>query len=132
MSRRLHHRNSQERFCDDGSTYFITTVTHGRHLFFHEPLLAELFIRDLWFAKSLKQFALYGYTVLPDHVHLLAQPLGKANISEVMRSLKTNFSRDANDILLNRVHRISHFRRTAEAREGEVAPPRLHGLPRFF
>ncbi len=118
------HRNSQKRFYEDGATYFITTVTYDRHPFFREPLLAELFIRNSWFAKNLKEFALYGYTVLPDHVHLLVQPLGKANVSEVMRSLKTNFSRDANDILLHRVNRIPSI-------AGDVAPRRLLQQPRL-
>lgn len=100
------HRNSQKRFYEEGAEYFITSVTGERHPYFSEPFLAESFIRDLWFAKELKQFDLYGYTVMPDHVHLLFQPTGKSDYSEIMRSVKTNFSRNANDILLNRAERF--------------------------
>ena len=96
------HRNSQKRFYDEGAVYFITTVTHERYPYFREPILAELFILNLWFAKNLKQFALYGYTVLPNHVHLLVQPSEKANYSEAMGSLKRNTARDINDILVGK------------------------------
>ena len=113
------HRNSQKRVYEEGAEYFVTTVTHERHPYFANPILAELFVRDLWFAKELKQFELFGYTVMPDHVHLLIQPRGRANYSEIMRSIKTNFSRDANDIILNRVDRFSI------PPAGDVAPRRL-------
>ncbi len=113
------HRDSQRRIYEEGAEYFITTATEKRYPYFANPILAELFIRDLWFAKVLKQFHLFGYTVMPDHVHLLFQSRGKANYSEIMRSIKTNFSRDANDIVLNRVNRFP------VASAGDVAPRRL-------
>ena len=93
------HRNSQKRIYEEGAEYFITTVTEGRHPYFRVPILAELFVRDLWFAENLKEFDLYGYTVMPDHVHLLFQPKGNANYSEIMGSLKRNVSRDINNII---------------------------------
>jgi REP element-mobilizing transposase RayT len=67
--------------------------------YFVEPLFADLFVADLWFAKELKELELFGYTVLPDHVHLLIQPLGKANCSQILGTLKRNVSRDINDLI---------------------------------
>jgi REP element-mobilizing transposase RayT len=101
----LHHK-PRIRIYRTGAQYFVTSVTFDRYPYFKNPILAELFVRDLWFAKVLKEFDLFGYTVMPDHVHLLFEPKGTADYSEIMRSLKTNFSRNANDILLNRVKRI--------------------------
>ena len=49
--------------------------------------------------KRLKQFLLYGFVVLYDHVHLLIQPGDKYNISKVIQSVKKEFSRDINYIL---------------------------------
>jgi len=112
------HRNSQKRIYERGTTVFVTSVTQGRIRYFENDILAELFVRDLWIAKELKEIELFGYTVLPDHVHLLFLPVGEANYSEVMRSLKTNFSRDANDILLNRLN-------NKRIPAGDVAPHRL-------
>jgi len=111
------HRNSQRRIYEEGASYFITTVTYDRYPYFQIPLLSELFINDLLFARDLKQFKLHGYTVMPDHVHLLITPSVKANYSEVMRSLKTNYSRDANDIMFDGKTNIQN--------EGDVAPRRL-------
>ncbi|MGB2868381.1 MAG: transposase [Bacteroidota bacterium] len=119
MSGFLHpHR---KRFYEPEATYFITSVTHRRCRFFIEPILAELFVQDLWFAVELKQLDLYGYTVLPNHVHLLFEPLGEPNCSEIMRSLKTNFSRDANDILLGRMDHLP------KQSAGDVVPAQLGG-----
>ena len=119
------HRNSQKRIYEPGAEYFITTVTHDRHPYFANPILAELFVRDLWFAKELKEFDLFGYTVMPDHVHLLIQPKGKTDYSEIMRSVKTNFSRNANDIILNRGGRFPL------RLEGDVTSHRLRDFQQY-
>jgi REP element-mobilizing transposase RayT len=63
---------------------------------------------------------------MPDHVHLLFQPRGKADYSEIMRSVKTNFSRDANDIILNRVGRFPF------PSAGDVAPRRLRAYEQHY
>jgi putative transposase len=95
------HRNSQKRAYEEGAEYFITTVTQDRYPYFNEPILAELFIRDLWFAKQLKQFDLFGYAVMHDHVHLLIQPRGKFNYSQIMHNVKRVFSLHANQIMFS-------------------------------
>jgi len=98
----MFHRNSQKRIYVEGATYFITSVTYHRYPYFNEPILAELFVCDLWFGKALKEFELYGYNVLPDHMHLLIQPMGRASYSDIMGTLKRNASRDINDLVQGR------------------------------
>ena len=95
---KLLHRDSQKRFYIEGACYFITSVTYRRFPFFKEPIFADLFMSDLWFGKELKEFNLCGYTALPDHVHLMFQPLGKATMSGVIGTIKRNVSRDINDL----------------------------------
>jgi REP element-mobilizing transposase RayT len=95
-------RTPQKRYYINEAVYFVTAVTSGRRLFFREPLFAELFVMDLWFSSRIKEFELYGYTVVPDHVHLMLQPRGSRNISEIMGTLKRNVSRDINDLILQR------------------------------
>jgi len=115
------HRNSQKRIIVEGHPYFITTITYKREKYFEHPLLAELFISDLRYAESLKQFVLHGYSVwknyivarracvylTPPAVHLLFTPSSKVNYSEIMRSLKTNFARNVNDIMFHRKENIA-------------------------
>ena len=95
------HRNSQKRIYKEGAEYFITTVTYERYPYFANPILSELFVRDMWFARDLKQFDLFGYTVMPDHVHLLLQPRGKFNYSQIMHNAKRVFSLEANQIMFS-------------------------------
>jgi len=60
-----------------------------------------LFIEELKLCKKLKQFELYAFSVIYDHVNLLFQPSKKYNISKVMKSLKENVSRDINYVIFN-------------------------------
>lgn len=96
------HRNSQKRYYVEGATYFLTTNTQHRLRYFDEFIIAELFLRELWFSYYLKEFKLYGYNVLPEHFHLLIQPSGNANYSEIMGSIKRNTARDINNLTLGK------------------------------
>src|SRR3989304_5019886 len=78
------HRNSQERIYIEGATYFIASVTDDRIVQFREPILCELFIEDLWFARELKVIDLHGYTVIPEHFHLQITPSEKSDYSRIM------------------------------------------------
>ncbi|MFH0833848.1 MAG: transposase [Patescibacteria group bacterium] len=92
------HRNSQKRIYDDEFTYSVVVATADRVPFFREEILCKLWTRELQICKNLKQFELYAFCLNYDHFHLLLNPR-EANLSEIMRSLKTNFSRNANRIL---------------------------------
>ena len=98
--------NSQQPIYYEDVEYFVTIITEGRYPYFNDPIIAELFVRDLWFAVGQKQLAVFGYTVLPDHVHLMFEPKGELKFSEVLQSIRMNFLRDANDILIDRVGRF--------------------------
>ena len=98
-SRIVHHRTPQKRFYVEGAEYFVTSVTHERYPYFSAPHLAQLFVEDLWFACELKELELFGYTVMPEHVHILFRPLGESNCSEAVGSLKRNVTRDINDLI---------------------------------
>ena len=107
------HRNSQKRIYFKDACYFITNKTFNNFPYFKEKIFCDLFVENLRLCKRLKQFQLYGWVLIYDHFHLLVQPEDKWNISEVMRSLKTNFSCTLN--------RIIHP-------EGAVTSPRLQGI----
>lgn len=91
------HRNSQKRYIIKNAVYFITTNTHDR--IFHESLLCDLLVEDLWETQRLKCFDIFAYKINPEHMHALIQPRGKDSYSEIMRSFKTNFSRNANRVM---------------------------------
>jgi REP element-mobilizing transposase RayT len=93
------HRNSQKRYIIENAVYFITTNTHNRIEYFHESLLCDLLVEDLWETQRLKYFNIFAYKINPEHMHALIQPGGKDSYSEIMRSFKTNFSRNANRVM---------------------------------
>ena len=68
----------------------------------------------------MKKFKLYGFVVIPDHVHLLIQPNDEYNISRIMQSLKKSFSRDCNNFI-----RYAH-------NVGEIHESRLRGKQYSF
>ena len=112
------HRNSQKRFYVPGASYFITALTYKRYPYFEEDVLCDLFADSLMFCGIVKGFYLHGFSIMPDHVHLLIQPahlkesddsnrrflsdrrfLDGVNISGIMGSLKRNFSRDCDSVM---------------------------------
>ena len=97
--RTLHHSPHQKRFYVEGAEYFVTSITRERYPYFTSSHFAQLFVEDLWFACELEDLELFGYTAMPEHVHILFQPLGRSNYSEVVGSLKRNATRDINDLI---------------------------------
>ncbi len=106
------HRGGQKRFYGQDKIYFITTNTQGREIYFKEDLFCQLLIDNLKICKRLKDFLLFGFIIIPDHLHLLLKPNGKYNISQIMQFLKRHISRDLNFIL-------------AANNEGEIRESRL-------
>ncbi|NQT50046.1 transposase, partial [Candidatus Kuenenbacteria bacterium] len=95
------HRNSQKRFYSPGKIYYVVSKTYKNFPFFEDELFCDLFIEELRLCKELKQFKLYAFSIMYDHLNLLLEPREKFNISQVIKSIKENFSRDANKIVLN-------------------------------
>ncbi len=114
------HRNTPKRFYVDGAPSFITTVTHDRYPYFNNDLLCELFLMDLGYCRSIYNFILYGYKINPDHVHLLFLPGAGSNYSQVMKSLKENFSRNANKLIGKSLNGIKYKNNVKNL--GEIPP----------
>jgi REP element-mobilizing transposase RayT len=93
------HRNSQKRYYIPGAIYFITMNARDRQPYFSEDILCQLFVDEIEIVHVLKDCDIIGYKVNPDHVHMLIKPSDKANYSECIRSLRTNFSRNANRVM---------------------------------
>jgi putative transposase len=80
---RLHH---------SGQAHFLTFSCYHRL-----PLLAQMhmeggFLRALELVRRRLQFCIFGYVVMPEHVHLLINEPGSGTIADVMRLLKAKVS----------------------------------------
>jgi len=93
------HRNSQKRIYIPDAAYFITVKTLHNFPYFKERILCDLFVENLRVCKRLKGFDLYGWFLGYDHFHLAIRPMGKWSYSEVMFSIKKQFSHDVNRVM---------------------------------
>jgi putative transposase len=72
----------------NGSTYFVTFRVHkelGGAL--TDPSLAPLVEEALWFGQG-ERYGLHAYVVMPDHVHVLLEPLPGWTLSRILQGIK--------------------------------------------
>ena len=87
-----------KRLHDSGQSHFVTFSCYHRL-----PLLAQMNMQDAFLValeQSRKRFAMrvYGYVVMPEHVHLLvSEPAGKT-LSRFIQVLKTKVSIRAKEL----------------------------------
>jgi len=81
------------RYYVPGAVVFITQVVQDRHPVFRNEDHLELLLSTLHSVKDLHPFSMLGYAFLYDHFHLLIKPTGSSNFSQVMHSLKPNFTK---------------------------------------
>ncbi|KKI99865.1 REP-associated tyrosine transposase [Prochlorothrix hollandica] len=85
----------------DGSIYFITFNTWEK-LELNAPAQQIVFDACLFFHQQ--RYKLYTFVVMPDHVHLLLQPLPKTelafwSLSEILHSIKSYTSRQVPKVM---------------------------------
>ena len=93
------HRNSQKRYYSSNYTYFVTFCTKDSFPYFNENIFCDIFVDDLMLCKQLKQFKLYAFCLLPNHVHLLLKPGINFDISNIIHFIKKNVSHNINKIM---------------------------------
>jgi putative transposase len=82
------------RYYIPGSTMFITQVVQDRRPVFRDPQMVELLRLTLQRVKELHPFTMLAYVFLPEHFHILIQPTGASNFSQIMHSFKPNFTKE--------------------------------------
>ncbi|MCX6037992.1 MAG: transposase [Chloroflexi bacterium] len=81
------------RYYIPGTAVFITQVVEGRRLAFRDQKSVALLRIILHKVQELHPFTMLGYVFLPDHFHMIIQPTGESNFSQIMHSLKPNFTK---------------------------------------
>ena len=82
------------RYYIPGSAVFITQVIESRQPIFQDNKLIELLRVTLRKVKEIHPFLMLGYVFLYDHFHMIIQPTGESNFSDIMHSLKPNFTKE--------------------------------------
>ena len=82
-------RPKREVATTNGQTYFVTSNTAGRKLFFRNERWARLFIQVLCGYRP-ERFLLHGFVVMPDHFHVLITP--RESLEKAVQFIKGGFS----------------------------------------
>ena len=87
-------RNPLIRLYGHGDLHFITFSCYHRLPFLGDPQARDGFLRILNWVRLRHQFQLFGYVLMPEHVHLLLSEPLKVTPSTVLQVLKQKVSRE--------------------------------------
>ena len=93
-----------KRYFEDGAAYFVTAVTKDRRALFLDPKLCRILLVTIEYHKTLFDYKVFAYCVMPDHFHWIVQPSSKFNLSFIMQMIKGSFSRKINKLNQGRGH----------------------------
>jgi putative transposase len=87
MERTPHSRTLRDQ------TFFVTTSTLNRKPVFASDVAAEIVLNTLQFFRQRKEIELYGYVIMPDHVHLALRVAEPLTLPNLMRRFKSFVAR---------------------------------------
>ena len=87
------HRKQCKRWDIPWDAHFLTFSCFQRRPFFLGKQSPQWFLEALDVTRRRRPFRLWGYVVMPEHVHLLILPLEGVKISEILRQIKQPVSR---------------------------------------
>jgi putative transposase len=82
-----------KRFQEYGSLHFLTFSCYRREPLLNNPWAYNLFECELEAIRKRYRFAVLGYVLMPEHVHLLVSEPAKAKLSVALQVLKQVTSR---------------------------------------
>ena len=84
---------SLKRYQNTGSLHFITFSCYRRQPFLKAPGAAEMFEHALEQARVKYEFFVYGYVVMPEHVHLLVSEPEQCTLATAIKAIKQSVAR---------------------------------------
>ena len=87
-----------KRYFEKNAAYFVTTVTKDRKPIFKDQKLCRILLVTIEYHKTVFDYAVYGYCIMPDHLHVILRPEGKFNLSYIMKMIKGGFARKVNKL----------------------------------
>jgi putative transposase len=116
-----------KRYYGRGDLHFLTFSCYRRLPLLNTKRARNLFVHALGKIRERYQFALVGYVVMPEHVHLLIGEPAKGTPSVVLKVLKQRVSRD----LRRRKRRVPAGQMRLALTGGDGNVPRFW-QPRFY
>lgn len=81
------------RFHDTGHIHFVTFCCYHRRPFFAEGGSRRAFEAALERVRRTYRLSVYGYVIMPEHVHLLLSEPERQTLAEALKSLKQGVAR---------------------------------------
>lgn len=85
---------TQRRIYQTDFPYFVTTAVEKRLPLFEKEQYALLLQAAILDRTAALHCDLFGYAILPDHIHFLLKPSEKANVSKIMQQIKSSAARN--------------------------------------
>jgi putative transposase len=82
-----------ERYHQSKQSHFLTFSCYQRLPNFADERLGDLFLRCLEKIRRQYGWRVYGYVVMPEHVHLLVSEPAKCSLATAIQALKVSFVR---------------------------------------
>src|SRR5437879_12935820 len=82
-----------KRFQQSKQSHFVTFSCNRRLPLLSSPILRDIFIRCLEKIRRRYQFRVFGYVVMPEHVHLLLSELDVESVAQAIQALNVSFVR---------------------------------------
>ncbi len=90
---------SLKRITVKDNCYFVTTNTHDGRPLFADPKLAEVVIQAIHFLRASDRMYVFGWVLMPDHLHLILMPRGEYTLPRIMHSIKSYSAQEINKAL---------------------------------
>jgi len=81
------------RYHESGQSHFITFTCYHRQRYFTTSETHDLFLRCLEDMRRRFQMLIYGFVVMPEHVHLLVSEPERHTLADAMHYLKLSFAK---------------------------------------
>ena len=83
------------RFQQAGDTHFLTFSCHKRQPYLATATARELFERTLEQTRRRYVFHVFGYVIMPEHIHMLVSEPKRGMLDRVFQALKTSVSKQS-------------------------------------
>jgi putative transposase len=84
------------RFQQAGDIHFLTFSCHDRLPYLSSAVARELFELSLEQMRKRYVFHVFGYVIMPEHVHLMVSEPGSGMLDRAIQALKTSVSKQSN------------------------------------
>jgi len=86
------------RFHESQQSHFVTFSCFHRAPLFSSPDIYQLFVQSLENMRRQFEMCIFGYVVMPEHVHLLLSEPPHARLADAIHYLKLSFSKRLNSL----------------------------------